>query len=56
MSTKNPIAGHPIVAGYNWILMLASIFVGFYIKSFYSKLENIGQFKPHKIAGKNQNS
>ena len=38
---KNPIVGRPIVAGYNWILTPASIFVGFYLKSFYSKFENI---------------
>ena len=34
----NPIA---IVAGYNWILTLASIFNGHYWKDFYSKFENI---------------
>ena len=38
---KNPIVGRPIVAGYNWILTPASIFVGHYLKEFYSKLENI---------------
>ena len=38
---KNPIVGRPIVAGYNWILTPASIFVGHYFKEFYSKFENI---------------
>ena len=38
---KNPIVGRPIVAGYNWILTPASIFVGHYLKEFYSKLEYI---------------
>ena len=38
---KNPIVGRPIVAGYNWILTPASIFVGHYLKEFYSKFENI---------------
>ena len=40
---KNPIVGRPIVAGYNWILTPASIFVGHYLKEFYSKFENILQ-------------
>ena len=31
---KNPIVGRPIVAGYNWILTPASIFVGHYLKKF----------------------
>ena len=38
---KNPIVGRPIVAGYNWILTPASIFVGHYLKSFYSKFKDI---------------
>ena len=38
---KNPIVGRPIVAGYNWILTPASIFVGHHLKNFYSKFENI---------------
>jgi len=38
---KNPIVGRPIVAGYNWILTPASIFVGHYLKEFYSKFKNI---------------
>ena len=38
---KNPIVGRPIVAGYNWILTPASIFVGYHLKTFYSKFENI---------------
>ena len=38
---KNPIVGRPIVAVYNWILTPASIFVGHYLKEFYSKFENI---------------
>ena len=37
---KNPIVGRPIVAGYNWILMPASIFVGHYFKEFYSKFDS----------------
>ena len=37
----NPIVGRPILAGYNWILTPASIFVGHYLKEFYSKFENI---------------
>ena len=41
---KNPIVGRPIVAGYTWILTLALIFVGHYLKEFYSKFENILQF------------
>ena len=40
---KNPIVGRPTVAGYNWILTPASIFVGHYLKEFYSKFENILQ-------------
>ena len=31
---KNPIVGRPIVAGFNWILTPASIFVGHYLKEF----------------------
>ena len=38
---KNPIVGRPICAGYNWILTPASIFVGHFLKEFYSKFENI---------------
>jgi len=38
---KNPIVGRPIVAGYNWILTPASIFVGHYLKEFYSKFDSI---------------
>ena len=38
---KNPIVGRLIVAGYNWILTPASIFVGHYLKELYSKFENI---------------
>ena len=50
---KNPIVGRPIVAGYNWILTPASIFVGHYLKELYSKFENIfdRQHKPHKNIG-----
>ena len=33
---KNPIVGRPIVAGYNWILTPALIFVGTLLKDFYS--------------------
>ena len=38
---KNPIVGRPIVAGYDWILTPASIFVGHYLKEFYCKFESI---------------
>ena len=38
---KNPIVGRPIVAGYNWILTPASIFVGHYLKEFYCKFDSI---------------
>ena len=38
---KNPIVGRPIVAGYNWILTLVSIFVGHYLKEFYIKFNSI---------------
>ena len=40
---KNPIVGRPIVAGYNWILSPASIFVGHYLKEFCVKFESILQ-------------
>ena len=38
---KTPIVGRPIVAGYNWILTPASIFVGTLLKDLYSKLDGI---------------
>ena len=38
---QNPIVGRPIVAGYNWLLTPASIFVGQYSKEFCSKFDNI---------------
>ena len=38
---KDRIVGRPIVAGYNWILTPASIFVGHYLKDFYSKFDSI---------------
>ena len=38
---KNPMVGRPIVAGYNWILTPASIFVGTFLKDFYSKFDGI---------------
>jgi len=38
---KNPIVGRPIVAGYNWILTPASIFVGHYLKKFSNKFNTI---------------
>ena len=38
---KNPMVGRPIVAGYNWILTPASIFVGTLLKDFYSKFNGI---------------
>ena len=38
---KNQIVGRPTVAGYNWILTPASIFVGHYLKDFYCKFDSI---------------
>ena len=38
---KNPPVGRPIVAGYNWILTPASIFVGHFLKEFYRKFDTI---------------
>ena len=38
---KNPPIGIPIVAGYDWILTPASIFVEHFIKEFYSKFDSI---------------
>ena len=38
---KDPIVGRPIVAGYNWILTPASIFVGHYLKEFCKKFDSI---------------
>ena len=38
---KNPIVGRQIVAGYNWMLTPASIFVGHYLKEFYCKFDSI---------------
>ena len=38
---KNPIVGRPVVAGYNWILSPASIFVGHYLKEFCTKSDAI---------------
>ena len=38
---KNPPIGRPIVAGYDWILTLASIFAGHFLKEFYSKFDSI---------------
>ena len=38
---KNPPVGRPIVAGYKWILTPASIFVGHFLKEFYSKFDSI---------------
>ena len=35
------VVGRPSVAGCNWILMPASIFVGRYLKYFYSKFDSI---------------
>ena len=37
---KSPV-GRSIVAGYNWILTPASIFVGFFLKEFYVKFDGI---------------
>jgi hypothetical protein len=38
---KNPIVGRPIVAGYNWILTPASIFVGHFLKKYCHHFEDI---------------
>ena len=38
---KNPPIGRPIVAGYNWILTPASIFVGYFLQEFYVKFDGI---------------
>ena len=38
---KNPPIGRPIVAGCDWILKPASIFIGTFLIKFYSKVENI---------------
>ena len=38
---KNPIVGRPIVAGYNWILSPALIFVEHYLKEFCTKFDAI---------------
>ena len=38
---KNPQVGRPIIAGYNWILTPASIFVGHFLKEFYIKFDSI---------------
>ena len=37
---KNPI-GRPVVAGFNWILMPASMFVGFSLKECYVKFDGM---------------
>ena len=52
---KNPIVGRPIVAGYNWILTPASIFVGHYLKKFCNKFDTIllDSFSLVKILEKN---
>ena len=38
---NNPTVGRPILAGYNWLLTPASIFVGTILKNFYSKFDGI---------------
>ena len=38
---NNMLVGRPIIADYNWILTPASIFVGHFLKEFYSKLDSI---------------
>ena len=38
---KSPPVGRPIVAGYKWIFTPASIFVGHFLKEFYSKFDSI---------------
>ena len=38
---KSPPVGRPIVAGYKWIFTPASIFVGNFLKEFYSKFDSI---------------
>ena len=40
-SKKIPPVGRPIVAGYNWILTPAAIFVGYFLKEFYVKFDGI---------------
>ena len=38
---KNPPIGRPIVAGYDWILTPASIYIGMFLRKFYSKFQII---------------
>ena len=38
---KNPPVGRPIIAGYDWTLTPASIYIGKFLMKFYSKFENI---------------
>ena len=38
---KKPIVGRPIVAGHNWIISPALIFVGHYLKEFCTKFDSI---------------
>ena len=53
---KNQIVVRPIVAGYNWILTPASIFIGHYLKEFCNKFNSILlDTKFSKIADKRKN-
>ena len=53
---KNPIVGRPIVAGYNWILTPASIFIGHFLKDFCKKFDSILQdTQSCEITGKRKN-
>ena len=40
-NSQNPPVGRPIVAGYDWILTPASIYIGNCLMKFYSEFENI---------------
>ena len=38
---KNPPVGRPVIAGFNWILTPAFIFVGHFLNKLYGKFDNI---------------
>ena len=38
---KDPLVGRPFVAGYDWILTPASIYIGMFFIKFYFKFEKI---------------
>ena len=40
-NSKKSLVGRPIVAGYNWFLTPASIFVGYFLKEFDVKFDGI---------------